>query len=98
MADEKQAPPEGAVQVSFPEEKKGGAYANALYVGHSQEEFVLDFLFVAPPAGTVVSRVVVSPGHLKRIVAALSENLRKYEGQFGPVADSKGPSDALRVN
>ena len=89
---------DGALQVSFPEEKKGGAYANALYVGHSQEEFVLDFLFVAPPAGSVVSRVIVSPGHMKRIVAALAENLRKYEGQFGPVADSKGPSDSLRVN
>jgi hypothetical protein len=28
---------------------------------------------------------MVSPGNLKRIVGALSENLEKYERQYGPI-------------
>jgi len=29
--------------------------------------------------------VILSPGHIKRVIAALEDNLRKYEEQFGPV-------------
>jgi hypothetical protein len=32
-----------------------------------------------------VARVVVTPGHLKRIIAALTDNLEKYEANFGDV-------------
>ena len=35
----------------------------------------------------------MSPSHYKRIVAALADNLRKYEEQFGEVDD---PGDAPR--
>jgi hypothetical protein len=41
----------------------------------------------------VNARVVVSPGHLKRMIAALSENLSRYEQRFGVVAASEAPPD-----
>jgi len=30
-------------------------------------------------------RVVVTPGHLKRIIGALEDNLKRYEANFGDV-------------
>lgn len=66
-----------------------GAYSNIMQVAHTREEFVIDFLNVMPPAGVLAARVIVSPGHLKRMIAALEENLKRYEDQFGAV----NPSD-----
>jgi len=70
-----------------------GAYANMVQIGHTPEEFILDFMNLFPPTGIVTARVIVSPGHMKRIVAALEENLKKYEEQFGAIkfADSQVP-------
>ena len=45
----------------------------------------MDFLMVAPPTGAVTTRVIVSPGHVKRIVSALQENITKYEKMFGEI-------------
>lgn len=68
-----------------------GVYANTMMVTHTREEFVLDFLNVLPPQGMLVSRVVTSPGHFKRIIAAFSENLKKYEQAFGKVEAAQEP-------
>ena len=37
------------IQVTFPEHLKGGVYSNSMTVTHTREEFVLDFMMVAPP-------------------------------------------------
>ena len=68
-----------------------GVYSNMAQISHTPEEFVVDFLSVYPPAGNLVSRVIVNPGHMKRIVAALTDNLTKYEKQFGPIKMTAGP-------
>jgi hypothetical protein len=60
-------------------------------VRHSREEFVIDFVNVCPPEGVVNARVIVSPGHLKRMIAALAENLGRYEQRFGAVTTSDDP-------
>jgi hypothetical protein len=82
------------LKVEFPREMRGGAYANNMVVAHTKEEFIMDFIMLAPPAGTVISRVIVSPGHMKRVVKALQENLAKYEQKFGavPVSEAPGPN------
>ncbi|MEW5733882.1 MAG: DUF3467 domain-containing protein [Thermodesulfobacteriota bacterium] len=79
------------IRIHFPEKLHGGVYANNMQVNHTREEFVLDFLMLAPPAGAVTARVVVSPGHMKRMLAALAENVAKYEEQFGEIAASSPP-------
>ncbi len=78
------------LKVQFPQELHGGAYANNMFVTHTREEFIMDFLVVTPPTGTVTSRVITSPGHMKRIIAALQENMQKYEQAFG----EQKPADA----
>jgi len=79
------------MQIKISDEVLKGSYANAMQIVHSKEEFVLDFLNLSPHmgAGVVTSRVIMSPGHLKRVIAALAENLKKYEDQFGKIAEAK---------
>jgi hypothetical protein len=79
------------IKVNFPPELQGGVYSNNMVVTHTKEEFVLDFLMVAPPAGAVTARVIVSPGHMKRILAALQDNISKYESNFGTIQIAEEP-------
>ena len=86
------------IQVTFPEQLKGGVYSNNMTVTHTREEFVLDFLMVAPPAGAVTARIILSPGHVKRVVAALSENIRKYEEAHGTILAAEEPQGKIGFN
>ena len=79
------------IKVFFPNEMKGGVYANNMIVTHTREEFILDFLMVIPPEGTVNARVIVSPGHMKRIFEALGDNVSKYEKTFGTIKMAEEP-------
>jgi hypothetical protein len=73
------------MQVKVTDEVLKGVYANMAQIGHTQEEFIVDFMNLFPPSGIITSRVIVSPSHMKRIVAALTDNLKKYEAQFGTI-------------
>lgn len=77
------------IQVKVSDEVLKGAYSNMVQISHTPEEFVLDFMNVFPPAGIINSRVVVSPAHIKRIAAALLENIKNYEGQFGAIKETQ---------
>lgn len=64
-----------------------GKYSNLAVIGHSATEFVLDFAAVLPGAkgAQVQSRVILAPEHAKRLLAALQDNVQKYEQQFGTI-------------
>jgi len=79
------------IPVKLPDSLKGGVYSNVMMVTHTKEEFVLDFMMVVPPVGSVTARVITSPGHLKRMISALTENIGKYEKKFGPLTAAKEP-------
>ena len=84
-----------SIQIIAGDEDLKGRYANLMSVSHTGEEFVLDFFSVTPSSngqarGTLVSRIVTSPPHFKRIVAALEDNLNKYEAQFGEIEEPRG--------
>ena len=64
-----------------------GVYSNNLFVTHTKEEFVLDFINLFPPTGIVTSRVIVTPSHLKRIGKIVEDNIRSYEEQFGIIPE-----------
>lgn len=80
------------IQIKASDETLKGTYSNMVQIQHTQEEFALDFLNILGMYGTLNSRVIVSPGHMKRIVAALTDNLSKYEKQFGEVKPSEAPT------
>ncbi|MEK7576385.1 MAG: DUF3467 domain-containing protein [Patescibacteria group bacterium] len=78
----------GQIQIKASDSDLKGVYSNMMQVAHTQEEFVIDFMNITPPVGVLASRVIVSPSHVKRIIAALADNLKKYEENFGNVASA----------
>ena len=72
-------------KVNFPLELQGGVYANNMVLTHTSEEFIMDFLMVTGSSATVTARLVVSPGHIKRITAAMQDGINKYEERFGSI-------------
>ena len=79
------------VDVFFPDEYKKGVYSNNVFLSMTPEEFVMDFLNVVPPIGSVVSRVVISPSHAKRLAKVLKETVDKYEETYGEVPEKVQP-------
>ena len=79
------------IPLNFPKELYGGVYSNHMAVSLTREEFIMDFLMVAPASGAVMSRIIVSPGHMKRIVKVLQDNLAKYEERFGILQAAEEP-------
>ena len=77
--------PSQQIQINTGDELMRGRYSNSLIVSHSPEEFILDWLLNSPSGTFLVSRIMVSPGSLKRIISALVDNLEKYERQYGPI-------------
>jgi DNA gyrase inhibitor GyrI len=66
----------------------GAEYANAMQVNHSKDEFQIMFLSIMGMSGRVTGKVMTNPGHFKRMVNAMNENLKKYEDQFGEIKES----------
>ena len=79
------------IKVKIADEILKGSYANTLLVAHTAEEFVLDFILSLPPQAVCNARVIVHPGHLTRVIAALQQNLALYEGKHGVVSATPDP-------
>jgi hypothetical protein len=75
------------LEIHLDEDLAQGAYVNLAMVNHNETEFVVDFIFVQPQVakGKVRSRVILSPQHAKRFVAALQENIDNYEKNVGAI-------------
>ena len=84
--------------VKMPEKVLPGVYSNQMMVSHTREEFLMDFLNLFPPQGVVNARVIVSPGHLKRMIRALQENLGRYESRYGPIVEAAPPKPDTLIN
>ena len=75
------------LQLELPQGVAQGEYANFAIITHSSSDFIIDFARVLPvvPKAQVKSRVILAPEHAKRLLAALQENIMRYENEFGPI-------------
>ena len=75
------------INIELPEEVAEGIYSNLAIISHSHSEFVVDFIRMVPnvPKAKVKSRVILTPTHAKRLMRALSDNINKFEKQFGVI-------------
>ncbi|MGB3800318.1 MAG: DUF3467 domain-containing protein [Lewinella sp.] len=88
MAEDKKNPPQqNQLSIDLPEDIAEGVYSNLAIITHSSSEFVVDFVRIVPnaPKAKVKSRVILTPEHAKRLLAALADNVQKYERQFGAI-------------
>lgn len=83
-------PKQQQVQIKADEKELLGQYANLAMIHHNAEEFTLNFIYIFPntPQGKLVSSIIVSPGHAKRLLRALAENISRYEAQFGTIREA----------
>ena len=78
------------VQIKADEKELLGQYSNLVMIHHNAEEFTLHFVYIFPnvPQGKLVASVILSPGHAKRLLRALNENINRYEAQFGVIREA----------
>jgi hypothetical protein len=61
-------------------------YANFALITHSPSELLIDFARVLPNMrARVQTRIVMTPLNAKLLLNALTENLEKFEAQFGEI-------------
>lgn len=82
------------LQIELSPDVAEGVYSNLVMIAHSPEEFILDFIRVMPGVAKarVKTRVVVTPSHARRLLAALSDNIQRYEAQYGEIQEVQGHS------
>ncbi|MFN0062888.1 MAG: DUF3467 domain-containing protein [Myxococcaceae bacterium] len=87
MSDPKVPASNVQLQIQLDESVANGQYVNMALVNHTETEFTLDFIYVQPqePKAKVLSRVITNPKHMKRLLAAMQDNLGKFESKFGPI-------------
>lgn len=86
------------MNIKIDDDELKGRYTNLLRITHTSEEFILDFINLAPPQGAVTARLITSPGHLKRIIGALQTNLQRYEEAYGAIVAAPDPGSGGKVN
>ena len=79
--------PQQQFNIEIDEKEAEGIYANLAMIIHSPTEIIIDFARVMPrmPKSKVLARIVMTPMHAKLLHKALSENLEKFEKQFGEI-------------
>ncbi|MBN1665061.1 MAG: DUF3467 domain-containing protein [Deltaproteobacteria bacterium] len=73
------------IQVNTTDEISRGRYSNLMFIAHSPDEFMIDWLMNSPNGTHLVSRIIVSPGHAKRMIEALMNNVQQYEEKYGEI-------------
>jgi hypothetical protein len=86
--------------IELSEEVAEGVYSNLAVITHSPAEFVIDFIRIMPgvPKSKVKSRIILTPEHAKRFVAALNDNISKYESVHGHIREVKGSGPVMPPN
>ena len=89
MSEQQTPTTPGQVQIKADEKELQGMYSNLVMIHHHAEEFTLNFVYVFPNGtqGKLLSSMIVSPGHARRIWRALGENLTRFEAQYGPIKE-----------
>lgn len=80
------------INIELSDEVSQGTYSNLAIITHSAAEFILDFVRIMPgvPKAKVKSRIILTPEHAKRLMAALQDNISKYESTHGPIKNVEG--------
>jgi hypothetical protein len=62
-----------------------GVFTTGAVVLQGQHEFIVDFLLRMQQPQQVVARIVMPPVVVNQFIAALKENIQRYEDRFGPI-------------
>lgn len=91
MGDQPKQPAHKPQEIKIADNIPGAEYANAMQVNHNKDEIQMMFLNIMGMSGRITGKIITSPGHFKRMIAAMTDNLKKYEENFGEVQEAAGP-------
>ena len=91
---------EKKIDIKVDEHVALGQYSNLAAIRHTREEFIFDFAFMFPdaPMGQLISRLILSPAHVKRFLEALQANVKRYEDSFGTIVPGEPPPSVGFIN
>lgn len=80
------------INIELGEKEAEGIYSNLAIISHSPAEFIIDYTRILPgvPKARVLSRIVMTPQHAKLLLAALNDNIIRYEQQYGEIIVNDG--------
>ena len=90
-------PKKNQINIELGDEMAEGTYSNMFMIGHSNSEFIIDFIKWMPGVAKakVKSRIILTPHHAKRLLRALQENIQKYESMFGTIVVPEGGGEMM---
>jgi ribonuclease BN (tRNA processing enzyme) len=93
MSEPKKPANPNQLNIEISDEVAEGIYSNLAIISHSHSEFILDFIRLLPnvPKAKVKSRLILTPQHAKKLLKALSDNIEKFENQFGEIQEQENP-------
>jgi Protein of unknown function (DUF3467) len=90
-ASPQQSPTPMQINIELPPDLEA-VYTNFAVISHTPSEVIIDFVRMLPgnPRAKVQTRVLMTPMNAKLLLKALSENLDRFEAQFGPIVIPQG--------
>lgn len=85
-----------SVTARVPEKVARGVFSTGVIIIDGPYEFVIDYVMALAQPKAVVARVVMSPVVLEQFIAALKDNIGKYEARFGPIPATPKPPQPQR--
>lgn len=87
------------LKLNITPEASEGTYSNLVVISHNPTEIILDFAQMLPgiDGAAVRQRIIMNPIHAKRTLAALNDNIKKYEQQFGTIEEPRMPMQSDTV-
>lgn len=79
------------VSARVPEKVARGVFSTGCLVAHGAHEFVLDFVQQLAKPPHLAARVILPPTVIPNFVAAIRENLARYQSTFGPLPAIQPP-------
>lgn len=82
------------INIEVSPEVSKGTYSNLAIISHAPTEIVMDFAQMLPGQNNnaiVRDRVIMAPFHAKQFLAALADNIQKYESQYGTIPTPNQP-------
>jgi uncharacterized protein DUF3467 len=87
MSDKPASPQQIQLQIEIDAATANGVFVNMALVNHTETEFTLDLIYIQPqvPKAMVRARAITTPKHMKRLLAAIQDNITRYEARFGTI-------------
>jgi hypothetical protein len=81
----------GGATIFLPDNLKSAVFCNSAFAQFAPEEVSIDFVNMGVMSNSVVSRVVMTPSHTKRLIGLLTLKVAEYEEMFGVVPETVEP-------